>query len=148
MDLEFSQHIGFYIQEVARHTLVQLNKALEPYEITYAQVRVLNCLWKKGALSQKEILAIISVQPSTLTGVIDLLAEKDLVVRLGDGSDGRLRRVALTVKGEALKEPIWASIQKIEDKSTSLMSPEVKGIMLEHLKLMGKMIDEMNQDLE
>lgn len=144
MDFEFSQHIGFYIQEVARHTLVQLNKALEPFDITYAQVRVLNCLWKRGPLSQKEILAIISVQPSTLTGVIDLLVEKGLVVRLGDGSDGRLRRVALTIKGEALREPIWQAVQKIEDKSTSFMNEATKTQMLEHLKAMGKMIDEMN----
>lgn len=148
MDLEFSHHIGFYIQEVARHTLVLLNKALEPYDITYAQVRVLNCLWKKGALSQKEILAIISVQPSTLTGVIDLLVEKELVVRLGDGTDGRLRRVALTIKGEALKEPIWNAVQRIEDKSTAFMDGPTKEAMLEHLKAMGKLIDEMNSEEE
>lgn len=148
MDLEFSQHIGFYIQEVARHTLVLLNKALEPFDITYAQVRVLNCLWKKGALSQKEILAIISVQPSTLTGVIDLLAEKELVVRLGDGNDGRLRRVALTEKGEALREPIWNAVQKIEDRSTAFMDDKAKILMLEQLKVMGRCIDEMNSEEE
>lgn len=145
MDLQFSSHVGFYIQEVARHTLVHLNKVLEPFDITYAQVRVLNCLWKRGPLSQKEILAIISVQPSTLTGVIDLLADKGLVVRLGDGSDGRLRRVALTAKGEALKEPIWAAIQQIEDKTTAHMTPEQKQIILEQLKAMGSMIAALNE---
>lgn len=148
MDLEFSHHIGFYIQEIARHTLVLLNKALEPFDITYAQVRVLNCLWKKGALSQKEILAIISVQPSTLTGVIDLLVEKDLVIRLGDGTDGRLRRVALTPKGEALKEPIWQAVQQIEDRSTAAMNQATRTLILEQLKLMGKQIDEMTAEAE
>ncbi len=143
MDFEFSQHIGFYIQEVARKTLVSLNKALEPFDITYAQCRVLNCLWKRGALTQKEILAIISVQPSTLTGVIDLLVEKNLVTRLEDGIDGRLRRVALTEKGAELRQPVWEAIDQIEQETTKHMSPELRLTILEALKEIGKALEVM-----
>lgn len=141
MDYGFSQHVGFYIQEVSRKTSLLLNKALEPYGITYSQFRVLNCLWKRGPLTQKEILVIISVQPSTLTGVIDLLVEKELVTRIGDGKDGRLRRVSLTSAGEALREPTWAAIDVIEERTTALMSPEIRTLMLEQLKQMGKILE-------
>lgn len=144
MDFEFSQHIGFYIQEIARKTLVNLNKALEPFDLTYAQCRVLNCLWKRGALTQKEILEIISVQPSTLTGVIDVLVEKSLVTRLEDGIDGRLRRVALTDKGASLKLPVWDAVDQIEQVTTRHMTPEVKQVVLSELKEMGKALEEMD----
>lgn len=141
MSYGFSQHVGFYIQEVYRKTTIMLNKALEPYGITYSQFRVLNCLWKRGDLTQKDILAIISVQPSTLTGVIDILVDKGLVCRLGEVSDGRLRKVTLTAKGLALKEPTWAAVDIIEDKQTSLMSPEAKAVVLEELKKMAVLLD-------
>lgn len=140
---DFSNHIGFYIQEISRKTTILLNKALEPYEITYSQFRVLNCLWKKGDLTQKEILTIISVQPSTLTGVIDLLVEKELVYRVGEATDGRLRKVSLTVKGKALKEPTWAEVDKIEAKQTELMSSDLKDVVLSALKDMTKLLDEI-----
>ncbi len=139
---DFSQHVGFYIQEISRKTTVMLNKALEPYEITYSQFRVLNCIWKKGALTQKDILSIISVQPSTLTGVIDILVEKELVYRMGEVSDGRLRKVSLTDKGKALKEPTWAEVDKIEAKQTELMTPELKLVLLDELKKMTQVLDE------
>ena len=140
---DFSNHVGFYIQEISRKTTILLNKALEPYEITYSQFRVLNCLWKKGDLTQKEILTIISVQPSTLTGVIDLLVEKDLVYRVGEISDGRLRKVSLTDKGKALKTATWAEVDKIEAKQTELMNDEVKLLVLNALKDMTKSLDEL-----
>ena len=140
---DFSNHVGFYIQEISRKTTILLNKALEPYEITYSQFRVLNCLWKKGDLTQKEILTIISVQPSTLTGVIDLLVEKDLVYRVGEVSDGRLRKVSLTDKGKTLKTAAWAEVDKIEAKQTELMNDEVKLLVLNALKDMTKSLDEL-----
>lgn len=139
---DFSNHIGFYIQEISRKTTILLNKALEPYEITYSQFRVLNCLWKKGDLTQKEILTIISVQPSTLTGVIDLLVEKDLVCRVGEVTDGRLRKVSLTDKGRALKAPTWTEVDKIEAKQTELMNDAMKLSVLNALKDMTKLLDE------
>lgn len=145
MDYGFSQHIGFYIQEVSRKTSILLNKALEPYGITYSQFRVLNCLWKRGDLTQKEILAIISVQPSTLTGVIDLLENKGLVKRVGDEKDGRFRRVSLTGLGIALREPTWAAIDVIEEKTTSKMNPEMKTMILDELKKMGYILDHYHE---
>lgn len=140
MNYGFSQHVGFYIQEVYRKTTVMLNKALEPYKINYSQFRVLNCLWKSGDLTQKEILAIICVQPSTLTGVIDILVEKGLVVRVGELSDGRLRKITLTQKGLSLKEPTWAVVDVIEAKQTEMMSSENKEMMLTELKKMSKLL--------
>lgn len=141
MSNEFSQHVGFYIQEIYRKTTLLLNKALEPYDLTYAQFRVLNCLWKKGDLTQKEILGIISVQPSTLTGVIDMLAEKGMVERTGEISDGRLKKVSLTPKGKSLQCPTWAAVDKIEALQTQQMTPEIKAIVLSELQKMAALLD-------
>ena len=141
MSSQFSHHVGFYIQEIYRKTTIMLNKALEPYDLTYSQFRILNCLWKCGDLTQKEILVIISVQPSTLTGVIDLLVEKKLVERVGEISDGRLRKVSLTAKGKALQHPTWAVVDQIEGLQTSLMTEDHKQIVLDELQKMAALLD-------
>lgn len=141
MSNEFSQHVGFYIQEIYRKTTILLNKALEPYDLTYAQFRVLNCLWKKGDLTQKEILNIISVQPSTLTGVIDILVEKQMVERIGELSDGRLKKVALTTKGKSLQYPTWSAVDKVEVLQTQRMTAENKEIVLKELQKMAALLD-------
>ncbi len=76
MEKQFSSHIGYYIQEIARKSAVTLNEKLGELDLTYAQFRVLNTLWKKGTLTQKEILVYICVKPSTLTGLTDQLVKK------------------------------------------------------------------------
>lgn len=138
MDKDFSNHIGYYIQEIARKTTVMLNHEFEKLGITYSQFRVLNCLWKKGGLTQKEILEIICVKPSTLTGVTDILVKKGLVIRRADEVDGRVKRIFLTDEGKALKQDSWNIILDLESRSTRQLAEEEKALMIKWLKSIGK----------
>lgn len=138
MDKDFSKHIGYYVQEIARKTTIILNHEFERVGITYSQFRVLNCLWKKGGLTQKEILEIICVKPSTLTGIIDILVKKDLVIRKADEVDRRVKRIFLTDKGKGLKQASWQIIMELESRSTKKLSQEEKALMIKWLKCIDK----------
>lgn len=138
MDKDFSKHIGYYVQEIARKTTTILNHEFEKLGITYSQFRVLNCLWKKGGLTQKEILEIICVKPSTLTGIIDILVKKDLVIRKADEVDRRVKRIFLTYKGKGLKQASWQIIMELESRSTKELSQEEKTLMIKWLKSIDK----------
>ncbi|MEA3424007.1 MAG: MarR family winged helix-turn-helix transcriptional regulator, partial [Bacillota bacterium] len=59
----YSKSIGFYIQEIAKKSTMKFNQDFESIGITYSQFRVLNCLWKKGESTQKQIHEIIAVKP-------------------------------------------------------------------------------------
>lgn len=134
MDKDFSKHVGYYIQEIARKSTIILNHEFEKLGITYAQFRVLNCLWKRGGLTQKEILEIICVKPSTLTGIIDILVKKGLVKREVDIVDGRVKRTYLTDEGKALKQNSWEVILELESRSTKELPDEEKTLMIKMLK--------------
>lgn len=77
---DFSLHLGYYIQEIARKTSVELNKQMKDLDLSYSQFRVINCLMKRGDLSQKNIIEDIVVKPPTLSGLLDLL-EKNLILK-------------------------------------------------------------------
>jgi len=136
----FSSHIGYYVQEIARKSSIALNDELEALGITYAQFRVINCLWKKGPLSQKEILKLISVSPPTLTGTVDILEKKKLVFRKPDEEDARTKRIHLTEYGAELQEKAWGIIENFEERTTGFMSKKEKKLILAALKEMEKSI--------
>ncbi len=144
MDTVFSSHIGYFIQEIARKSALQLNDELKELDITYAQFRVLNTLWKRGTLTQKEILEHICVKPSTLTGLTDQLVKKGLAARKKDKADRRAKHIALTIKGEALREPAFAIINSFEKRTTGHINDALRDEMLKALKHMD---DEMTHEL-
>ncbi|MBK5251863.1 MAG: MarR family transcriptional regulator [Peptostreptococcaceae bacterium] len=131
---EFSNHSGYFIQEIARKTNYLLNGLLAPLGITYAQFRVLNCLWKKRILLQKEIHEVIEVKPSTLTGLIDLLEAKRLLGRSVSEVDARANRIRLTEKGRELMEPAWKVIEAFENRMTEGIDESGKKGLIIHLK--------------
>jgi len=134
----FSDHIGYFVQEVARKSSVLLNEELETLGITYAQFRVLNCLWKSGPLSQKEILKIISVSPPTLTGTVDILEKKKLVYRKAEEEDARTKKIYLTSEGLEHQLKAWDVIERFEERTTGFLSRDDKDFIIETLKQMDK----------
>ncbi|MEQ7126366.1 MarR family transcriptional regulator [Actinopolymorpha sp. B11F2] len=71
-------------------------------DLTMQQLRVLFILAAAGALSAHELAESLGVGPTTLTGIVDRLEIRDLVCRLPDGRDRRVRRIDLTDAGRRL----------------------------------------------
>lgn len=138
MQYSFSNHIGYFVQEVARKSSIRLNDELEQLGITYAQFRVLNCLWKEGTLSQKEILKIISVSPPTLTGIVDILEKKKLVYRKIEESDARTKKIYLTDDGLKLQLKAWEIVENFEKQTTGFLSKDEKKLIIDVLKKMDE----------
>ena len=137
---EFSSHIGYYVQEIARKTTVELNEQMKKLNLSYAQFRVINCIAKRGDLSQKNILEDIVVKASTLSGLLDLLEEKGFVEKKIATYDGRVRLVGLTKLGHDVWEKTYRIVMKFEEETTQHIPKEKKGEILNYLKEMNKKI--------
>lgn len=138
MKTNFSNHIGYFLQEVARKSAISLNDELKAMDITYAQFRVINCLFKRGPLSQKEILKIICVTPATLTGTVDILEKKNLVYREAELEDARTKKIHLTSAGAALQREAWTIVENYEKKTTDFLTKEERELILKSLREMEK----------
>jgi DNA-binding MarR family transcriptional regulator len=137
----YSNSIGFYIQEVAKKSTEKFNQEFRQIGITYSQFRVLNCLWKKGDLTQKEIHKIIAVRPSTLTGILEILEKKELVTKKMSQEDERFRMISLTDKGRLLEKDAWETILYFDKLVEELYDESFNSQMLEELKRLSNRLD-------
>jgi DNA-binding MarR family transcriptional regulator len=85
-------------------TLYQFRSHDEPTygTLTVSQSYSLRSLYFRGAQTMSELAAELHVQLSTMTGVIDQLEAKRLVLRVAHPEDRRSLQVDLTVKGRKL----------------------------------------------
>lgn len=121
----------------------ELNKK---YSVTDAQLNCLLALHEHGPLSLSHIGRVIMVKSSTVTGIIDRLEQKGLVIRLRNSADRRVITIQLTAAGKKLADNAPPPIQqKILDGLKTLPHSEIRRIV-EGLNMLTHMLDV--QDLE
>ncbi len=95
---------------------------LEPYGLTPFHYLVLCCLWEEDGLSTTGIADKLKQLGATLTGVVDRMEERQLVVRERNLSDRRVVQIWLTEEGKRLMKvlpPIGASVIEKATKDIS-----------------------------
>ena len=148
MDRNFDIHIGFYIQETARILTRVHNDMLDYYGISFAQFRLLNCLWEQDGLNQSEILDVLHIKPSSLSTMITLLEKKKLIRRQVDREDTRSRRIFLTEDGKRLKGLSWEIIESLETVLRDPFSAAEKELFLEWLRRVRNSIQDKEETMK
>lgn len=81
-------------------------------DITFDEWMILGPIWNLKGASQKECGEITTKDKTAVTRIINSLEEKNLVVRVSDQIDKRIKRIVLTRKGEKLFDDILPIIEK------------------------------------
>jgi DNA-binding MarR family transcriptional regulator len=111
------------------------------YSITAAQLNCLLALHENGPLPPSQIAKHMMVNSSTVTGVIDRLEQKGLVVRKRNSSDRRIINVELTPDGQNMAQSAPPPIQqRVVDGLQKLSSEELDQIVHSLAKL-TRMLD-------
>jgi len=107
------------------------SKALERgYHVSSCQIACLLSLYEKGPLPPSQIARDVMVHSSTVTGVIDRLERKGLVLRSRTSADRRVITILLTEAGRRLAEQAPPPVQKkIVEGLRKLPSEEVDEIL-------------------
>jgi DNA-binding MarR family transcriptional regulator len=117
----------------------KLDAALEKQGLTPPQFYVLATIGYAGGLPFGEIGVKMMVTVSNLTGIVDRLEEKKLVVRKRDEHDRRVVHVILTERGAKLyKSTIPLFEASISDIFSPLDRPEQKEL--------SSLLRKLNQD--
>jgi DNA-binding MarR family transcriptional regulator len=93
-----------------------LQQSLEPYDLTPFHWLVLNCLWREDGLPVSAIGDKLQQVGGTMTGVLDRMEKRDLVMRERDTDDRRIWRIWLTPKGKEMGKTLPAQIRKGRDR--------------------------------
>jgi len=101
---------GFNLLQQAHH--IERNAISEEAEddgIGRGQGKLLRLLLAKDGLFIKEIVLELDMRPSSASELIDKLTQKNLVQRVTDKDDKRVKKVILTAEGKACAERIKSS---------------------------------------
>lgn len=102
--LKLKHQICFPLYAASREIIKQYTPFLDEIGLTYTQYIAMMVLWEKKALTAKEMGELLYLDSGTLTPLLKKLEIKGFVTRTRSKEDERSLYVAITERGEQLKE--------------------------------------------
>ena len=93
-------------------------------DISMDQWLVLGPIWKNEGISQKGIAEYCQKDKTSVTKIINTLEKKNLVVRVPDQLDHRIKRIVLSNKGKELFHNVLPIMEQTRDELRSGVSDE------------------------
>jgi len=110
-DLE--RHPFFWLTQVIGSRDRRLTQELRGFGLRVPEWRVLASLCARRRCSMSELADLTTIDRTTLTRTVDRMERSRWLARLGDASDLRVTRLALTASGERLFERIWPTVDRL-----------------------------------
>jgi MarR family 2-MHQ and catechol resistance regulon transcriptional repressor len=128
------------LMRAAESVTSRTSRVMVEAKLTLSQFGVLEALYHKGPLCQRDIAAKILKSTGNITMVIDNLEKSGLVQRVRDNEDRRFLTVHLTEQGRALIARVFADVEAAILNDMSVLSEteqEALGALCKKLGLKG-----------
>ena len=102
--LALDRQVCFALSVAARNVVAVYRPVLEPLGLTHPQYLVMLALWQQRTLSVKDLSGLLQLDPGTLSPLLKRLESGGLLRRERDPKDQRNLALALTEKGQKLRE--------------------------------------------
>ncbi len=99
--LKLEKGLGFLVRLLHTRALTLYDQLTGQDEITPRQFGVLLTLHQQGTLTLTELARHVRVDRSTLSEMVNRMAERALIAKRGNGNDRRSAEVSITPSGEA-----------------------------------------------
>ena len=103
--------VGALMGKIHRAMKRFMEGQMKNFDITPPQFEVLLTLWEQDGRALNELGKLLSRDGPTITGIIDRLEKKALVLRRRDSADRRCIRVELTPKARGLRDEMTSRLQ-------------------------------------
>lgn len=111
-------------------------------DLTMQQLKVLLVLAASGSRTSHDLAQALGVGATTLTGIVDRLEARGLVVRKPDTRDRRVRLVALSEAGESLVRDAHELHREHSRRLLSRLEPRLLANLAEVMEAMAALIDD------
>ena len=145
--LKFHMSMGMLINSSHRSMTKRfVSNAMESgLDISLDQWMVLGPVWQMETASQKELGEICLKDKTSITRIIDALEKKNLVVRVADQIDHRIKRVILTNAGKQL----FFDVLPIMEKTREEVKKDISEKEIDAFKnVLSKIIKNLDSDKE
>lgn len=141
-NLKLDKQLCFPIYRAAKEIITKYGDFLTPINLTYTQYLVMMVLWEYETIDMKSLGEKLSLDSSTLTPLLNRLAEKNYIKKERDIKDSRLVIVKLDKEGKEIEE----QARKIPEKLYSLVGLNAQEA--ENLKnILEKIIKTLSEDI-
>ena len=127
------QPFGSLLGHCAHLSKERLRGRMARYDLTPTQTHVMLYLADHGPSAQSVLAEDMKVKAPTANGIIDRMAEKDLLARTVDGKDARRRLIRLTEKGESLVADLKTQFDGAEETLLQGFGPQEQALLREFL---------------
>lgn len=137
---------GKMINRISNRLRRRSKMAQEVLGITGAKGNILDYILiesEKRNVYQKEIEKEFDLRPSTATEVLKNLEKEQLIMRIPDETDGRLKKIVFTEKAEAIRNTLRKEIEKTEHVLLLGISKEEQE---QFLNITKKMLENLEQE--
>jgi len=136
--MELKDCINFLLSASQNKVFKYFSKLLEDYGVTPAQYGVLNCLWREGQLSPKQIGEMVYLEAPTVSGILDKMQKAELIERSIDSKNRRTVLVTATQKSEVIRDEIEAATIKLNNKVLQNLSDSDTEVLKKALEVIIK----------
>ena len=109
-----SRQLCFKLGRVVRRVQQYYEQRLHSFGLTTSQFFVLGALWSKDGVSIGELGEQVSLDTSTLTGILDRLERNGLVERHQNPADRRSVLVTLTDRARELEPQVMPLVKELD----------------------------------
>ncbi len=124
-----NQCLGFLMKKAFQCIVGQADKALEPFDLTYAQWLVVDQLHTSGSKGLLNLAKALELDPGALTRTLERLEIKGLVKRVRTLQDKRTCQIELTHKSQAMMGTVPNILADVMNQHLQGLGPQ------EHNKL-------------
>jgi len=132
------KHICFNLGRVMRRVYDHYEKRLAPFGLTSPQYFVFNALWMGDGISIGELGERVSLDSSTLTGIIDRLEKTGYVERKTNPGDRRSILIFLTDKAHDVGPKILDFADELDSKLRQLATADDMATFERVLRALGE----------
>lgn len=109
--------------------------------LTVHQFRALIFALTHDGATTSDLAEFVGVHPSVATGIVQRLVERDLMERVEDSTDRRVRRLHLSPQGRAFVEEAMGTVRAQRREQLSALSPA-------QLTQLGEILDTLTRSIE
>jgi len=120
--------------QICRLKHARVHTLYEALGLYRGQPRMLRALWDQEGLTHTELSRLLSVQPATITKMLQRMEKAGFVERRHDPDDQRVSRVYLTAAGQAIREDVQQVWRRLEEEAFASFTEE-EGLLLRRLFL-------------
>lgn len=136
--MELKNCMNFLLSVSQNKVFKYFSKLLEEFGVTPAQYGVLNCLWREGQLSPKQIGEMVYLEAPTVSGILDKMQKAELIERSVDPKNRRNVLVIATQKSNKIRDEVEVATFKLNNKVLQNLSDNDKEVLKKSLETIIK----------